>query len=140
MKKLLKRKQFVEFVLTHVKKKTLSKWNAVAKETSGLYTKIVQLNGLAEKETRTVKSVGRKYRIYPSRYSEFPPPHNGTEGSRKINKLSVHRRSGITNGSSQFGFVKLYLKGSVIQLNGFCFLMMFENFTLVSGFLFLIPE
>lgn len=42
MKKFLKRKQFVESALNHAKKKTLSKWNAVAKEPLGFYIEIVQ--------------------------------------------------------------------------------------------------
>lgn len=65
MKKFLKKKQYVGFVLMNVKNKTHSKWNAVAKVLSDLYMNSVQLGGLAQEETGHVRYVGRRFRIYP---------------------------------------------------------------------------
>jgi hypothetical protein len=64
MKRSLKRMQCVGSVLMYVKKEIRLKWNAAAKVTSDLYMKNVQLSGLALKETRLVKYVGKRFRIY----------------------------------------------------------------------------
>ena len=64
MKKLLKRKLYVGSVLMYVKKEIHSKWNVVAKVTSDLYMKTVQLSGLTPKETSIVMYAGKKLRTY----------------------------------------------------------------------------
>ena len=63
-KRYLKKKLFVEYVWTHVKKEILWRWSAAAKVHSGLYMKNVRLNGLAQDQTRIVMYVGEKCQIY----------------------------------------------------------------------------
>lgn len=64
MKRSLKRKLYAGSVLMNAKKGIRSKWSAVVRVPSGLYTKTVQLSGLAQKETRIVMYVGKRSGTY----------------------------------------------------------------------------